>query len=100
MPVPECSPSEPASPLVEDKPPIITRNVLQSYLLCKLKGHLKLMGERGSPCDYETLMTELRATLAKEAAEKLAVRPARAELSDRRTGPGEGGSREARRATG
>jgi hypothetical protein len=60
--------------VIEQKPPIITRDVLQSYLLCKVKGHLKLMGERGSPCDYETLMTELRATVAKGAADKLASR--------------------------
>src|SRR5262245_57804497 len=74
MPVPECSPPEPASPIIEQKPPIITRDILQSYLLCKMKAHLMLMGERGSPCDYETLMTELRANLSQGAAEKLAVR--------------------------
>ncbi len=74
MPVPECSPPEAASPIIEQKLPIITRDVLQSYFLCKLKGHLKLMGERGSPSDYETLMAELRATLSQEAAEKLVAR--------------------------
>jgi predicted RecB family nuclease len=73
MPVPECTPAEPTSAAIE-KAPVITREILQSYLLCKLKGHLKLMEERGTPSDYETLMTELRASLALGAAEKLAVR--------------------------
>ena len=49
MPVPESSPPEPASPDIEQKSPVITRDILQSYLLCKVKGHLKLMAERGSP---------------------------------------------------
>src|SRR5262245_46536907 len=74
MPVPECSPPEPASPSIERKSPVITRETLHSYLLCKVKGHLKLITERGSPSDYETLMAELRATLSQGAAEKLAIR--------------------------
>jgi hypothetical protein len=73
MPVPEYSPPEPASPDIEQKSPLITRDILQSYLLCRVKGHLKLMAERGSPCDYETLMTELKATVSQRADEKLAV---------------------------
>src|ERR1022692_5120354 len=39
----------------------ITRDILESYLNCKLKGHLKLTGQQGSKCDYETLLTERRA---------------------------------------
>jgi predicted RecB family nuclease len=74
MPVPECSPPEPASPFIKQKTPLITRDILQGYLLCKVKGHLKLIGERDSPCDYETLMADLRATLSQGAAEELAVR--------------------------
>jgi predicted RecB family nuclease len=73
MPVPEYSPPEPGGPGIEQKSPVITRDVLQSYLACKVKGHLKLMAKRGSLCDYETLMTELRATVSQRAAEKLAV---------------------------
>ena len=38
MTVPECTPPEPASPNVEEKTPVITREVLQSYLLCRVKG--------------------------------------------------------------
>jgi hypothetical protein len=39
----------------------ITRDVLESYLNCKYKGHLKLTGQRGVKCDYETLLMERRA---------------------------------------
>jgi hypothetical protein len=39
----------------------ITRDVLESYLHCKHKGHLKLTGKQGTKCDYETLLTEMRA---------------------------------------
>src|SRR5262245_46299617 len=74
MPVPEYSPHEAASPIIEQKTLVVTREALHSYLLCKVKGYLKLIGERGSPCDYETLMTELRSTVAKGAADKLAAR--------------------------
>ena len=46
----------------------ITREVLEAHLNCKLKGHLKLAGERGTSSDYEALLIErgnevrLRAT--------------------------------------
>jgi hypothetical protein len=71
MPVPDLTPPVPVSPIIEWKMPVITRETVQSYLLCKVKGHLKLIGERGTLSDYETLMTELRASLAHRAADKL-----------------------------
>jgi predicted RecB family nuclease len=79
--VPECTPPEPTSPIIEEKAPVITREILRSYLLCKVKGHLKLMGERGSPSDYETLMTELKTSLTQGAAEKLAARQAETDVA-------------------
>jgi predicted RecB family nuclease len=36
----------------------ITGEVLEGFLACKLKGHLKLKGEPGNPSDYQTLMAE------------------------------------------
>lgn len=39
----------------------ITRDILESYLNCRLKGHLKLTGQQGTKCDYEILRTEMRA---------------------------------------
>jgi hypothetical protein len=34
----------------------ITREVLESYLNCKYKGHLKLAGEQGAQPDYGALL--------------------------------------------
>jgi predicted RecB family nuclease len=81
MPDPHRTPPEPDTRIVEKKTTIITREVFQSYLLCKLKGHLKLMGEPGSPSDYETMMTRLRAGVANGAAEKLGARQTAPEVA-------------------
>jgi predicted RecB family nuclease len=39
----------------------ITRDVLESYLACSYKCHLKLAGQQGSKSNYESWLTELRA---------------------------------------
>src|SRR6266700_2370533 len=49
----------------------ITRDVLESYLNCKYKGHLKLTGQQGTKPDYETLLTELRAEVRLAAIDKI-----------------------------
>jgi hypothetical protein len=33
----------------------ITRDIIESYLNCKYKGHLKLGGESGTRSDYEAM---------------------------------------------
>src|SRR5262245_48843765 len=38
----------------------ITSDVLESYLHCKFKGHLKLAGQQGTQCDFEAMLRELR----------------------------------------
>jgi predicted RecB family nuclease len=38
----------------------ITRDLIESYLNCKYKGHLKLAGESGTPSDYEMMTTAAR----------------------------------------
>src|SRR5216684_2374574 len=54
----------------------ITRDILESYLNCKYKGHLKLTGQQGTKSDYETLLTEMRAEVRLAAIDKiLASRP-------------------------
>src|ERR1051325_11013857 len=54
----------------------ITRDILESYLHCKYKGHLKLTGQQGTKCDYETLLTEMRADVRLAAIDKiLALHP-------------------------
>lgn len=38
----------------------ITREILEGYLNCRYKGHLKLAGEHGTRSDYEALLIEQR----------------------------------------
>jgi len=49
----------------------ITRDVLESYLNCKYKGHLKLAGQVGTKVDYEILLTEQKAELRLAVMEKI-----------------------------
>ena len=42
------------------QPSLITREVIEGYLNCKNKGHLKLKGEQGTKSDYEAMMSEWR----------------------------------------
>ena len=39
----------------------VTREVLEGYVNCKLKGHLKLVGESGVRSDYDSLLRERKA---------------------------------------
>ena len=52
-------------------PAKITRDVLESYLYCKYKGHLKLTGQQGTKSDYETLLMEMRAEVRIAAIDKI-----------------------------
>ncbi len=64
----------PSHPGGEGAVSLITREVLEAYLNCKLKGHLKLAGQTGTPSDYEVLMKEVRAETLKRSEVKLAAR--------------------------
>jgi predicted RecB family nuclease len=52
-------------------PTKITREVLDAYLLCKTKAHLKLAGQVGTVSDYELLLTANRAEARRQAIEKI-----------------------------
>src|SRR5260370_17475875 len=52
----------------------ITRDIIESYLNCKYKGHLKLAGESGIKSDYEAMTTAARQASREEAVAKLAAR--------------------------
>jgi predicted RecB family nuclease len=52
-------------------PAKLTRDVLESYLNCKFKGYLKLTGQQGTKCDYETMLAEMRAGVRLTAIEKI-----------------------------
>jgi hypothetical protein len=43
----------------------ITNEILEAYLNCKTKGHLKLVGETGTKSDYEA-MTEAASRASRE----------------------------------
>src|SRR5580704_10299170 len=55
-------------------PAKITRDVLESYLNCKYKGHLKLTGQQGTKSEYETLLTEMRAEVRLAAIDMILAR--------------------------
>ncbi len=52
----------------------ITRDILESYVHCTYKAHLKLAGVQGSPSDYEVLQGEDRNRIRGAAAGKLLSR--------------------------
>jgi len=52
----------------------ITRDILESYLTCRYKGHRKLVGERGVPADYELLRREERERVRQRAVDLLIAR--------------------------
>src|SRR5437762_3303962 len=52
----------------------ITRDILECYLHCKYKAHLKLTGQQGTKWDYEILLNEMRAEVRLAAIEKILAR--------------------------
>jgi predicted RecB family nuclease len=52
----------------------ITSDVLESYLHCKFKGHLKLAGQQGTKCDFEAMLMELRAEVRLKAIDAIIAR--------------------------
>ena len=52
----------------------ITSDVLESYLHCKFKGYLKLAGQQGTKCDFEAMLTELRAEVRLKAIDTIIAR--------------------------
>src|SRR5262249_41426651 len=52
----------------------ITRDIIESYLNCKYKGHLKLIWECGTPSDYEPMTTAAAQASRAEALAKLTAR--------------------------
>ena len=48
----------------------ITREVLEGYLNCKTKAHLKLAGQQGTMSDYEALLVATRQEVRQQAIEQ------------------------------
>jgi predicted RecB family nuclease len=51
----------------------ITRDVLESYLFCKYKSYLKLLGQQGDTSDYERLQTARRREVRLSVVDKIRV---------------------------
>jgi hypothetical protein len=49
----------------------IIRDIIESYLNCKLKGHLKLAGESGTRSDYEAMTVAARQASREQAIIRL-----------------------------
>ena len=49
----------------------ITRQILEAYLNCKTKAHLKLAGQQGNVSDYEALLIETRQAVGQRAIAKI-----------------------------
>src|SRR5262249_22260736 len=52
----------------------LTWDIIESYLNCKYKGHLKLTGASGSPSDYEAMTTAAKTSSREQALTRLAAR--------------------------
>jgi predicted RecB family nuclease len=52
----------------------ITSDVLESYIHCKFKGFLKLTEQQGTKCDFEAMLTELRAEVRHKAIDTIIAR--------------------------
>jgi predicted RecB family nuclease len=59
----------------------ITREVLESYLYCKTKAHLKLAGRQGSVSDYEALLAGRRGEVRQTAIGKILSKHPPAEVA-------------------
>jgi len=60
--------------------PGITRDILESYLICKTKAHLKLQGQQGTMSDYEGLLSTRRDEVVRIAIEKVLAQHAPADV--------------------
>src|SRR5215472_8336508 len=59
----------------------ITREILESYLSCKTKAHLKLAGQPGSRSDYEEMLAAIRVEVRQMAIGKILARYSEEEIA-------------------
>jgi predicted RecB family nuclease len=52
----------------------IARDMIESHLNCKYKGHLKLAGQQGTRSDYELLLSKSREEVSRLATDKILAR--------------------------
>ena len=61
--------------------PRITRDIVESYLNCKIKAHLKLAGNQGIKSDYEAFLLQTRQEVRQQAISKILAKTARDEVT-------------------
>jgi predicted RecB family nuclease len=61
-------------------PTKFTREVLESYLLCKTKARLKLAGQPGDVSDYEAMLAANRQEVRQQAIDKMIAKHAEGEV--------------------
>ena len=61
-------------------PPQITADVLEAFLHCRYKGHLKQAGQMGTRSEYEVLADEQQAAVRQRAIEQITARQANGEV--------------------
>jgi predicted RecB family nuclease len=59
----------------------ISREVLESYVHCKTKAHLKLAGQQGIVSDYEALLLARRQEVRQQAVAKILAKHSEAEVA-------------------
>src|SRR5262245_843493 len=52
----------------------VTRDIIESYLSCTYKAHLKLAGQQGTKSDYELLLAQAREEATKRATGGIVAR--------------------------
>src|SRR5262245_26732339 len=52
----------------------ITRDIIECFLDCKYKGHLRLTGQSGTPLDYERMTAAAAASSREQAVPRLIAR--------------------------
>jgi predicted RecB family nuclease len=58
----------------------ITRQILEAYLNCKTKAHLKLAGQQGNVSDYEAMLISNRHDVRQQAIDKILARTPESEV--------------------
>src|SRR5262245_27557893 len=59
----------------------ITREILEAYLYCKTKAHLKLAGQQGNVSDYEAMLLARRHDVRQQAIGKILSKHPESEVS-------------------
>ena len=59
----------------------MTRQILEAYLNCKTKAHLKLAGQQGIVSDYQALLVANRQAVRRQAIEKILARNPETEVA-------------------